>query len=50
KHYVGQSKDLGRRLNQHFSNGEDELDVLEKRKIEEFSSFGKGYNGTGGNK
>ncbi|RIA80580.1 hypothetical protein C1645_745140 [Glomus cerebriforme] len=57
KHYVGQSKDIGKRLNQHFSNGEvyfcqtkDELDGLEKQKIEEYNSFDGGYNGTGGNK
>ena len=76
KHYVGQSKDLGKRLNQHFSNGEvrnvifardwysndcfyykyllcqtkDELDALERQKIDEFNAFDKGYNGTGGNK
>ncbi|MCE8163513.1 MAG: GIY-YIG nuclease family protein [Candidatus Moeniiplasma glomeromycotorum] len=76
KHYVGQSKNLGKRLNQHFLNGEvrnvifakdwysgdlfyykfyfcqtkDELDALEKLKIEEYNSFGKnGYNSTGGN-
>nr|WP_281267971.1 GIY-YIG nuclease family protein [endosymbiont GvMRE of Glomus versiforme] len=28
----------------------DELDALEKQKIEEFNAFDKGYNGTGGNK
>jgi hypothetical protein len=76
KHYVGQSKNMGKRLNQHFLNGEvrnvifakdwysgdcfyykfylcqtkDELDALEKRKIEEYDAFGKGYNGTGGNR
>jgi len=76
KHYVGQSKNLGKRLNQHFTNGEvknvifakdwyagddffykyylcqtkDELDALEKEKIEEYNSFGKGYNSTGGNR
>ena len=76
KHYVGQSKNLGKRLNQHFSNGEvrnvifakdwysndyfcykfyfcqtkDELDLLEKQKIDEFFAFDRGYNSTGGNK
>jgi len=75
KYYVGQSKNLGKRLNQHFSNGEvrnvifardwysndcffykyiicqtkDELDTLEKQKIEEYNAFDGGYNGTGGN-
>jgi hypothetical protein len=75
KHYVGQSKNMGKRLNQHFSNGKvrnilfaedwfagddfyykyyfcqtkDELDSLEKEKIEEYNAFGKGYNSTGGN-
>jgi DNA-binding transcriptional MerR regulator len=75
KHYVGQSKNLGKRLNQHFTNGEvknvifakdwyagddffykyylcqtkDELDSLEKEKIEEYNAFDKGYNSTGGN-
>ena len=76
KYYVGQSKNMGKRLNDHFSNGEvrnvifakdwwngdyfcykvhfcqtkDKLDSLEKQKIEEYNSFEKGYNGTGGNK
>ncbi|WNE40621.1 MAG: hypothetical protein mread185_000078 [Mycoplasmataceae bacterium] len=75
KYYVGQSKNMGKRLNQHFANGEvknvifakdwyagdlfyykyylcqtkDELDSLEKEKIEEYNAFGKGYNSTGGN-
>ena len=76
KYYVGQSKDIGVRLNQHFKSGEvnnvifakdwyandyfcykyhlcqtkDELDSLEKQKIEEYNAFGKGgYNKTGGN-
>ncbi|CAI2177481.1 407_t:CDS:2, partial [Funneliformis geosporum] len=39
KHYVGQAKSLGVRLNQHFSNGKDELDALEKQKIEEYNAF-----------
>lgn len=73
RHYVGQSKNLGKRLNQHFLNGEvrkiefardwydgdyfcykyilcqtkDELDDLEKQKIDEFNAF---YNKTRGNK
>jgi len=76
KYYVGQSKNIGKRLNQHFQNGEpknvifakdwwandyfcykvhfcqtkDELDALEKQKIEEFFAFERGYNGTGGNR
>jgi len=75
KYYVGQSKDMGIRLNQHFKSGKvnnvifakdwydndhfcyrhylcqtkDELDSLEKRKIEEYNAFGGGYNKTGGN-
>jgi hypothetical protein len=75
KHYVGQSKNMGKRLNQHFLNGEvrnilfakdwyfgdyfcykfylcqtkDELDSLEKQKIDEFFAFDKGYNSTNGN-
>ncbi|CAJ0749137.1 6302_t:CDS:10, partial [Entrophospora sp. SA101] len=47
KCYVGQAKSIGLRLNQHFPNSEDELDSLEKQKIEEFNSFRDGYNGTG---
>ena len=70
KYYVGQSKDIGVRLNNHFKNGEVkvnnvifakdwyandifvykyhlcqtkvELDSLEKQKIEEYNTFGKG--------
>lgn len=75
KHYVGQSKNLGKRLNRHFNNGDvknivfakdwyagdcfyykyhlcqkkDELDSLEKEKIQEYNAFGKGYNSTSGN-
>jgi hypothetical protein len=75
KHYVGQSKNMGKRLNQHFLNGEvrsvifakdwysgdyfcykvlfcqtkDELDSLEKQKIDEYFAFDRGYNSTGGN-
>ena len=34
----------------YFCQTKDELDCLEKTKIEEFNAFDKGYNGTGGNK
>ena len=34
----------------HFCQTKDELDSLEKQKIEEFNSFERGYNKTGGNK
>ena len=79
KHYVGQAKSVGKRLNDHFPNDggvrhrnpelvkdwcfndyflykfypcqtKDELDALEKLKIEEYNAFGKGYNKTGGNR
>lgn len=75
KHYIGQSKNIGKRMVQHFKNGEvkniifaqdwysgdnfmykyhfcetkDELDSLEKRYIEEYNSFERGYNSTNGN-
>ncbi|WP_342276950.1 GIY-YIG nuclease family protein [Spiroplasma endosymbiont of Nebria brevicollis] len=75
KHYVGQSKNMSRRLLQHFKNGDvkniifakdwyngdyfcykyhfcetkDELDSLEKRYIDEYVAFERGYNSTNGN-
>lgn len=75
KHYVGQSKNISRRLLQHFKNGDvkniifakdwyngdyfcykyyfcetkDQLDSLEKRYIDEYAAFERGYNSTNGN-